>query len=131
VIEVKNLYKNFGSLQVLKGTSLSVSKGEVISIIGPSGSGKSTLLRSINLLEKPTFGEIWVKDRLITPPDPYHHPEIVRVTNTYKKMVAAGGKDEQQTQATHNSDQFLHGKSSVLCFSIISACFSTIVRTSR
>ncbi|MBQ9951691.1 MAG: amino acid ABC transporter ATP-binding protein [Clostridia bacterium] len=95
MIEVKSLYKNFGSLQVLKGTSLSVSKGEVISIIGPSGSGKSTLLRSINLLEKPTFGEIWVKDRLITPPDPYHHPEIVRVTNTYKKMVAAGGKDEQ------------------------------------
>ena len=95
MIEVKNLYKNFGSLQVLKGTSLSVSKGEVISIIGPSGSGKSTLLRSINLLEKPTFGEIWVNDRLITAPDPYLHFDVIRASNTYKKMLAAGGKDEQ------------------------------------
>ena len=60
MIEVKNLYKNFGALKVLKGVSLEVNNGEVISIIGPSGSGKSTLLRSINLLEKPTYGEIWV-----------------------------------------------------------------------
>ena len=70
MIEVKNLYKNFGSLKVLKGVSLEVNNGEVISIIGPSGSGKSTLLRSINLLEKPTYGEIWVDGRMITPPDP-------------------------------------------------------------
>ena len=58
MIEVKGLYKDFGSLHVLRGVSLNVEQGDIISIIGPSGSGKSTLLRSINLLEKPTFGEI-------------------------------------------------------------------------
>ncbi len=98
MIEVKNLYKSFGSLQVLKGTSLSVSKGEVISIIGPSGSGKSTLLRSINLLEKPTFGEIWVNDRLITAPDPYLHDEVIRKSATFQKMKAAGGSDAQMIE---------------------------------
>ena len=57
MLEVKNIYKNFGDLHVLKGVSTTVEKGEVISIIGVSGSGKSTLLRCMNLLEKPTFGE--------------------------------------------------------------------------
>ncbi len=57
-IKIKNLYKNFGSLQVLKGVDLEVKQGEVISIIGASGSGKSTLLRSINLLEIPQNGYI-------------------------------------------------------------------------
>ena len=70
MIEVKGLYKDFGSLHVLRGVSLNVEQGDIISIIGPSGSGKSTLLRSINLLEKPTLGEIWVEGKLITPPDP-------------------------------------------------------------
>jgi polar amino acid transport system ATP-binding protein len=61
VITVKNLYKNFGKLEVLKGVSCSVEKGEVIAIIGPSGSGKSTLLRCINLLEQPTDGDIIIE----------------------------------------------------------------------
>ena len=90
MIEVKNLYKNFGSLKVLKGVSLEVNNGEVISIIGPSGSGKSTLLRSINLLEKPTYGEIWVDGRMITPPDPYLHFDVIRASNTYKRMMSEG-----------------------------------------
>ena len=94
MIEVKNLYKNFGSLKVLKGVSLEVNNGEVISIIGPSGSGKSTLLRSINLLEKPTYGEIWVDGRMITPPDPYLHFDVIRESGTYKRMMAAGGWDD-------------------------------------
>ena len=64
MIDVKGLYKDFGSLHVLRGVDLHVDEGEIISIIGPSGSGKSTLLRSINLLEKPTFGEIWVEEKL-------------------------------------------------------------------
>ncbi|MCR4706918.1 MAG: amino acid ABC transporter ATP-binding protein [Clostridiales bacterium] len=93
MIEVKNLYKNFGKLQVLKGVSLSVAQGEVVSIIGPSGSGKSTLLRSINLLEKPTYGEIYVSGRLITEPDIYLHFDIIRKTHTYSCLLAGGDDD--------------------------------------
>lgn len=58
IIEIKNLYKNFGNLEVLKGVDLDIYKGEVVAIIGSSGSGKSTLLRCINLLEEPTSGNI-------------------------------------------------------------------------
>jgi len=57
-IEVKNLAKNFGTLQVLKDISLDVNEGEVLAIIGPSGSGKSTLLRCLNKLEDVTDGTI-------------------------------------------------------------------------
>ena len=62
ILEVRNLQKSFGDLQVLRDINLSVEKGEVIVIIGPSGSGKSTMLRCLNLLEKPTGGEIIYKD---------------------------------------------------------------------
>ncbi len=58
VFEINNLQKNFGGNNVLNGVNLTVSEGEVISIIGSSGSGKSTLLRCINLLENPSDGEI-------------------------------------------------------------------------
>ncbi|ULG71471.1 amino acid ABC transporter ATP-binding protein [Macrococcus brunensis] len=58
MINVKELHKNFGHVEVLKGINLDVQEGEVVAIIGPSGSGKSTLLRCLNLLETPTSGEI-------------------------------------------------------------------------
>ena len=58
IIEVKHLSKSFGDHKVLRDIDFSVNKGEVVCIIGSSGSGKSTLLRCINLLEKPTGGEI-------------------------------------------------------------------------
>ena len=58
LIEVKDLKKNFGSLEVLNGINETIHKGEVVSIIGPSGSGKSTFLRCLNLLEKPTSGQV-------------------------------------------------------------------------
>lgn len=58
ILEIKNLKKSYGQNQVLKDISITVEKGEVISIIGSSGSGKSTFLRSINLLEIPTDGQI-------------------------------------------------------------------------
>lgn len=58
LLEIKNLKKNFGELQVLKDINISIEKGEVLVIIGPSGSGKSTFLRCLNLLETPTGGSI-------------------------------------------------------------------------
>ena len=60
ILEIKHLKKSYGQNEVLKDISLSIHKGEVISIIGSSGSGKSTFLRSINLLETPTEGEILI-----------------------------------------------------------------------
>jgi len=56
MIEVRNLHKSFGSLEVLKGINLTLEKGKVLAIIGPSGSGKTTLLRCFNLLEVPDRG---------------------------------------------------------------------------
>lgn len=56
MIEVKNLRKSFGDLDVIKGVDLKINKGDVISIIGPSGSGKTTLLRCMNFLEKADAG---------------------------------------------------------------------------
>ncbi|MDR2526711.1 MAG: amino acid ABC transporter ATP-binding protein [Rickettsiales bacterium] len=61
MIEAKNIVKNFGSLEVLKGINMKVKTGEVVCIIGPSGSGKSTFLRCLNYLEKPTDGEVTIK----------------------------------------------------------------------
>ena len=58
LIKIDDLHKNFGKLNVLKGVSMRVRKGDVLVLIGPSGSGKSTLLRSVNLLEKPTSGRV-------------------------------------------------------------------------
>lgn len=66
LLEIKNLSKSFGDLQVLKDINIQVEKGEVIVIIGPSGSGKSTMLRCCNLLEKPTGGQIIYKGEDIT-----------------------------------------------------------------
>ena len=67
-LEVKDLYKNFGATQVLKGVSFEMNKGEVVSIIGSSGNGKTTLLRCLNFLELPDSGTITVDGELIFPP---------------------------------------------------------------
>jgi len=66
VIDVKNLTKSFGNLEVLKGVSQHINKGERVVLIGPSGSGKSTFLRCLNLLETPTSGEIVFEGQSIT-----------------------------------------------------------------
>ena len=60
MILLENIHKSFGALVVLKGISGRIPRGEVLAIVGPSGSGKSTLLRSINLLETPTSGKVFV-----------------------------------------------------------------------
>ena len=66
MIRTVDLHKSFGQLQVLKGVSETIRKGEVVSIIGPSGGGKSTFLRCLNLLEKPERGQIFFEGKQIT-----------------------------------------------------------------
>ena len=68
MIEIKDLHKSFGDLEVLKGITETIKDGEIVSIIGPSGSGKSTFLRCINLLEQPTSGKIFIDGTEITDP---------------------------------------------------------------
>ncbi|MGC9398256.1 MAG: amino acid ABC transporter ATP-binding protein [Anaerolineae bacterium] len=69
IVRIENLHKTYGDLEVLKGVSLEVDKGEVLVIIGPSGTGKSTLLRCINLLTYPDQGRIWVDGVEVTHPE--------------------------------------------------------------
>ncbi len=66
LIQVRDLKKSFGKLNVLKGINMNVHKGDVLVIIGPSGSGKSTLLRSLNLLDPPTGGSLMFEGRELT-----------------------------------------------------------------
>ena len=86
MISVRNIYKYFGKNEVLKGVSTEVKKGEKVVIVGPSGSGKSTLLRCMNLLETPTFGEVWLDEKLLTEVDPYLHNDVIVASNTFKKI---------------------------------------------
>ncbi len=76
MIEVKNLEKKFGDNLVLQGIDETIQKGEKIAIIGPSGSGKSTFLRCLNLLEKPTGGQVVFEGECIT--DPKCNVDVVR-----------------------------------------------------
>jgi glutamine transport system ATP-binding protein len=69
MITIKNLHKNFGALEVIKGIDLTIEAGQVVCIIGPSGSGKSTVLRCINRLEELTSGQIVVDGRDLYAPE--------------------------------------------------------------
>lgn len=80
IIQVEHVAKSFGSLEVLKDITLSVGKGQVVTIIGPSGSGKSTLLRCLNLLERPNAGKIIFEGQDILAPG-------VKIANIRKKEV--------------------------------------------
>ena len=104
MLDIKNIYKNFGDLHVLKGVSTTVEKGEVVVIIGVSGSGKSTLLRCMNLLEEPTYGEVWMEGKLMTPVDPYLHFDVLRASKTYKGLVAGGLNDEEAIRKIKDED---------------------------
>lgn len=107
MLQICGLYKNFGDLKVLQGVSTEVRSGEVISIIGASGSGKSTLLRCMNLLETPTFGEVWMEGKLLTPVDPYLHTEVICASKTYKKLTA-DGMDSKDAIAKIKAEDLLH-----------------------
>ena len=94
MISVKNIYKNFGNkktgeISVLRGISCDIEKGERVVIIGPSGSGKSTFLRCMNLLEEPTYGEVWLDGRLVTPVDPYLHKCVMKASKTFERLSKA------------------------------------------
>lgn len=112
MIKVQNLYKKFGANEVLSDISTSVTKGEVVSIIGPSGSGKSTFLRCLNLLEIPTSGTIEINDKNLTASKNNIHkirqqigmvfqhfhlfPHLTVLENlTYAPMKAKGVKKEE------------------------------------
>lgn len=79
IISIKHLKKTFGDHEVLKDIDFQVNKGDVISIIGSSGSGKSTLLRCVNILERPTAGEIYFRNELL--------PLQSKQVNTYRTKV--------------------------------------------
>ena len=100
LIKVDGLYKYFGDNHVLKGISAEIDAGEVVVVIGPSGSGKSTFLRCLNLLEEPTYGEVWLEDKLVTPVDPYLHPDIIELSKTYQSLFAA-----EKAKKTGRSDE--------------------------
>ncbi len=104
MLDIKNIYKNFGDNHVLKGVTTTIEKGEVLTIIGVSGSGKSTLLRCMNLLEEPTFGEVWMEGKLMTPVDPYLHFDVIRASNTYKALVTEGMGDEEAIEKIKAED---------------------------
>lgn len=86
MVEIRNVCKSFGNLQVLKGIDLTVGKGKIVSIIGPSGSGKSTLLRSINHLESIDAGEIWLDGVRVNQPNFKGHTFERHINEVRQKM---------------------------------------------
>ncbi len=86
VVEITNLHKSFGPVEVLRGIDLVVAPGEVTCIIGPSGSGKSTLLRCVNLLEQPTSGTIRLIGVEVTDPDVDIDPVRARVGMVFQSF---------------------------------------------
>ncbi len=69
IVRIRDLHKRYGDLDVLRGVSLDVTRGEVVVIIGPSGTGKSTLLRCINQLTRPDSGRVWLDGVEVTAPE--------------------------------------------------------------
>ncbi len=113
MISVKNLIKVFeDGVTVLNGVDCHINQGEVVAIIGASGSGKSTLLRCMNLLATPTYGEVWLKDKLLTPVDPYLHVDVIKASRTYRNLVA-GGMEPDEAVAKIKKEDLLNEKFSV------------------
>ena len=111
ILEIKHLGKSFGSHEVLKDIDFTVSRGDVISIIGASGSGKSTLLRCVNLLETPSSGEIWyqgknVLDRNVKAPQYRSHVGMVfQSFNLFNNMTVLENCMVGQTKVLKRSKE--------------------------
>ena len=97
IIEVKNLHKKFGKLEVLKGVDLNIYKGDVVAIIGPSGCGKSTFLRCLNLLEQPNAGEILLDNEYV------FKNERVYLKRQLRAMKQAQKQGEAFDEAAYNA----------------------------
>ena len=97
IIEVKNLYKKFGALEVLQGVSLDIHKGDVVAIIGPSGCGKSTFLRCLNLLEQPNAGQITLNGEYV------FKNERVYLKRKMRAMKQAQKQGEPLDEPTYNA----------------------------
>ncbi|NEE02549.1 amino acid ABC transporter ATP-binding protein [Phytoactinopolyspora halotolerans] len=122
-IEVVDLYKRFGELEVLKGVSLTVKAGQVVCVIGPSGSGKSTLLRCVNRLEEPTAGQLRVEGIDILDPEIdvdkvrtrigmvfqqfnlFPHLSVLRNLTLAQRRVLGRGKEEAAEVARQNLER--------------------------
>lgn len=123
MIELQNITKSFGSLQVLKGIDLSIAKGEVVSIVGPSGAGKTTLLQIIGTLDRPDTGTVHVdgidvtslsqkalsdfRNRHIGFVFQFHQllPEFTAIENIMIPAYIAGVANKQARQ---RADELLH-----------------------
>ncbi len=122
-IDVQELYKSFGELEVLSGIDFHVDPGEVVCVIGPSGSGKSTLLRCVNRLEEPTAGRILIEGDDITHPDAnvdelrsrigmvfqsfnlFPHLSVLRNLTIAQRRVRGRSKAEAREIARRNLDR--------------------------
>jgi polar amino acid transport system ATP-binding protein len=122
-IEVRDLHKSFGDLEVLKGFDFHVNEGEVVCVIGPSGSGKSTLLRCVNRLEEPTSGQIFIEGEDITDIDAdvdelrsrigmvfqsfnlFPHLSVLRNLTIAQRRVRRRSKAEAVEVARHNLER--------------------------
>ena len=87
ILEVRGIRKKFGALEVLKGIDFSLERGQVLAVIGSSGSGKTTLLRCINMLEKPTQGQVLVEGKVLFDAD---DPTTQRDKDLRKKRLHFG-----------------------------------------
>jgi polar amino acid transport system ATP-binding protein len=123
MIEISGLNKSFGSLRVLCGIDLQVTRGDVVCVIGPSGSGKSTLLRCVNLLEEPTAGTVVVDGVEVTHPDAdidtarrhigmvfqqfnlFTHLPVLENLTVAQRKVLGRSKEEAESVARHNLDR--------------------------
>ena len=122
-IEVRDLHKSFGPLEVLKGIDFEINEREVVCVIGPSGSGKSTLLRCVNLLEQPTSGSVTIEGIDVLDPDTdidavrakigmvfqqfnlFPHLTVLRNLTLAQQRVLGRGKSEAERVARHNLER--------------------------